>query len=232
MTASEKEREKRMAKKMEKSWMTYLGGYKTSLLTGLLTATIGVLMLSHGFSESWAWEIAKSVITIDGIILGFTIIGVTLFSSERIYSTSRMVDIFKEHFVDFWKELKVMELSNYGKIQRKFASSVESAITDILVVPTSIPACMVSLVISIAFALSLFGVSDVTVDNIVLKSVFTIALFLSIAFLMIGIYLAIKFTQEFVSQTSRAQMLEAYKKSLETFIKECEDAVAEKKDKE
>ena len=73
LTASEKEREKRMAKKMEKSWMTYLGGYKTSLLTGLLTATIGVLMLSHGFSESWAWEIAKSVITIDGIILGFTI---------------------------------------------------------------------------------------------------------------------------------------------------------------
>ena len=101
MAMNEKELEKRLGRKIEKYFMMYVGGYKSAFLLVIISLSVCSFMLAHGFSESWAWEIAKSIITIDGVILGFTIVGVTLFYSERGYPTSRMVEVFEKHFEDF-----------------------------------------------------------------------------------------------------------------------------------
>ena len=128
------------------------------------------------------------------------------------------------------KQLKVAELSDFREIKRKFVSSVESAFSEIIVVPTSIPACMIYLVASVASALVLFGVSDTTAKNTILKLVFANALVLSVMFLMLGIYLTYKFIGEFIYQASMIEIDKAFEKSLETFSKKLGVTPAKKKE--
>lgn len=213
-----------MEKITEKYVMEYIGGYRTYFLLGLASGVIVLLMLRHEFSESWAWEIAKSIISIDGIILGFTIIGVTLFFSERGYLTSRMAEVFEKLFEDFLKQPRV-EIS-----KSEIVSKVQSALAESLVVPSSIPASMVCLALSIAFALPLFGVSDATA-NTLLEQVFFFPLYLSIYFLILGIYLTYKFIDEFVAIASQIEATKTFEKSLETFMKKLEDMTKKKEKK-
>ena len=222
--------EKRTKKIVEKYWRKYFNR-KSFFLIWFFSFSVSFVALLHGLSESWAWEIAKTIITLDGVILGFTIIGVTLFSSERTRSTSRIVGIFRKHLKDFWKELRVVEVSNSENIKRRFVSSLESAITETFVVPSTLPACMVFLVISIAFALSLFGVSDATLNDIILRDVFKVLFSLSIGFMMLGIFFTFKFMEEIFFTSISIDMTEALEKSLETFIKEGEEFITKQKER-
>lgn len=222
--------EKRRKKIVEKYWREYFSRKSFFLIWGF-SLFVSFVALLHGLSESWAWEIAKTIITLDGVILGFTIIGVTLFSSERTRSTSRIVGIFRKHLKDFWKELRVVEVSNSENIKRRFVSSLESAITEAFVVPSTLPAGMKFLVISIAFALSLFGVSDATLNDIILRDVFKVLFSLSIVFMMLGIYFTFKFMEEIFFTSISIDMTESLEKSLETFIKEGEEFITKQKER-
>jgi len=220
-----------MDKKIKEYFLKYVGGYKSAVLLGFASAIVGLLIHLHGYSESWAWEIAKAIITIDGILLGFIILGATLFFSERGYSTSGMAEVFEKHFEDFWKRLRVVDVSNSEKTTKQFISCVESAVAEIVVVPSSVSTCMICLTLSIAFALSLFGVSDTTANNTTLTLVFSVGIFGSIMFLMIGLYLTYRFIREFVRVAARIEMTEAFEKSLEIFKKKIGDMTTEKKEK-
>lgn len=235
MTVDTKDLQKRMEKKIEKSIRAYIGSWKTALLIGCLSLIVGSLALLHGLSESWASEIAKSIITIDGIILGFTFVGVTFFSPDKSYSMSHIDEIFRKHFEDIWKELKAAETLDRKKIEGIFTSILESAAAEIVVIPTSISMSMISLAISVALALSLFGVSDVTANNFLLELLFSNILILSIGFLMEGIFLTYKFIEQLTSTTFKMQSKKALEKSLENLLsrimKDLEDMNVESKEK-
>jgi ABC-type protease/lipase transport system fused ATPase/permease subunit len=118
----------------------------------------------HPLNESLAQQIATALITVDGLILGFTILGVTVVA-ERGFSIPRMTAIFEEHFKELVDELKVVEASDAKKTAEKLTSSAESAIVDIVWVPSVLFIAMYFLLASLLSALMLFGVSDTTVGD-------------------------------------------------------------------
>jgi len=218
-----KEERKGLQGVAKKSFDAYVGGKKNFLLLTFLSASIVILVTLHGYSENWAWEIAKTIISLNGIIIGFIIVGVTLFFSERGYATRRFTEIVGQHLEDALNNLKVVELSDQEKLKKRFAETLESATAEAAIVPATIPACIYVLSISIGLALSLFGVNDATGNDIILRSIFGLILSLSIGFQVWGIYLTYKFMEDFVVHTFRFEMTEGLKKALEDFTKQVEN---------
>lgn len=97
----------------------------------MLVITVEIVVLGfvalHSSNESLTQQIATAFITIDGLILGFTILGVTVVA-ERGFSIPRMTAIFEKHSKEFIDELKVVEASDAEKTAEKLASTAESAI--------------------------------------------------------------------------------------------------------
>ena len=101
------------ADKKSNYFIQYVGGYRTALFIGVIGGLVGTFIwLSHGMTEKFAHDIATLIVTLDGIILGFTFIGVTLLLSERAHFSYRMVSIFNKHFDDFIKGLKVVDVQD------------------------------------------------------------------------------------------------------------------------
>jgi hypothetical protein len=150
-----KEARKRLENKIRKYLDTYVGGRKRLLLLAFLAAIMITFVNFHGFSESWAWEIAKTIISLNGIILGFIIVGVTLFFSERGYAIQRCTEIFGQHLKDALNNLKVVELSDIEKLKKWFTESIESATAEAIATPSIIPGSIIALSISIGLAFSL-----------------------------------------------------------------------------
>jgi len=97
--------------------------------------------------------------------------------------------------------------------------SLESAFAEIFVPPYSMTASMTFLVVSIVFALTLFGVSDTTIENPILPFIYPFILAFSIAFFIMGVYLAIKFMQNLVSSFLTIEIEKALKEYFEAFEK-------------
>jgi Na+/melibiose symporter-like transporter len=226
-----KESRKRLENKIRKYLDTYVGGRKRLLLLAFLAAIMITFVNFHGFSESWAWEIAKTIISLNGIILGFIIVGVTLFFSERGYAIQRCTEIFGQHLKDALNNLKVVELSDIEKLKKWFTESIESATAEAIATPSIIPGSIIALSISIGLAFSLFGVNDATQNDIMLRSIFSFILSLSISFQVFGIYLTYKFIQDFVKHAFKFEMAKGLKKALEDFTKEVENIETKSKEK-
>ena len=179
----------------------------------LVAFVVLVFVTLHPFSESWAHEIATALITVDGLILGFTILGVTVII-KRGFSTTRMTAIFEKHFKEFINELKVVEASDVKKMAEKIASTAVSALVDILSVPYTLFSAMYFLFASLLLAFMLFGVSDNTVGNPIFVSVFQSVMGLSILFLILGFHLTIKVLQDLTMKTSPKELFKAFEEAI------------------
>lgn len=221
---------KSLQTKIRKSLDVYVGGGKRILLLAFFASFIICLVNLHGFSESLAWEFAKTVISLNGIILGFIIVGVTLFFSERGYTRQRFIEIVGQHLDDALDNLKVKELSDIEKLKERFSESIESALAEAVAVPAIIPGSILTLSVSIGLALSLFGVNDATKDDIFLRTIFGFVLSFSIIFMVFGIYLTYKFIQDFVKHASLFEMTRGLKTALEDFPKKVENIATKNKE--
>ncbi|HUW47611.1 MAG TPA: hypothetical protein VMW36_02570, partial [Patescibacteria group bacterium] len=110
--------------------------FSKSTIASVILVGIGicVFLSLHPFNESLAQQLATALITVDGLILGFTILGVTVII-ERGFSAPRMTAIFEEHLKEFFQELKIVEISDTKKLTEKISSTVESAMIGIISVP-------------------------------------------------------------------------------------------------
>jgi hypothetical protein len=168
----------------------------------------------HPLNASLAQQIATALITVDGLILGFSILGVTIVS-ERGFSITRMSAILKKNFREFIDELKEEEVSGAKKIKEKLASTAESAIFEIISVPSFLFQAMYFLLVSLLSALMLFGVSDdlITAYPIML-SVFSTVLVFSLLFLILGFHLTIKVLQNLTMKTNPKDLLKAFEEAI------------------
>jgi len=191
---SDKERED-LLNKLEKEIGKEFSNLKLIFAIGLVATGIYLLLRLHEFNQIWAWELAKVLITINGLILGFTIVGVTL-SSERPPSEINITKIFSQHVKETISQLKVVELANPKETEKKLHSSLLDAIAEFVFEVYIIPFSMISairfLAVSILFALLLFGISDSTVNNVILREFFGMMMLLSIAYLILGMYYTFK----------------------------------------
>ena len=188
---------------------------RSLLLISVLALAITVLASLHEFNESWAWEIANALITVNGFVLGFTIVGVTLFS-ERAFTRRRMINIFTEYIDDIWKdwkgilkEAKVEEPAIRDKLEKSIRSMLLSAMVDIHVLPLSMLWAVASFLVSIGCALSLFGVSDTTASIPLLREVFWVVFYISIYGLITGIFLIYKGLEDITTRIPRKEIFEA-----------------------
>jgi len=77
----------------------------------------------HPFNESLAQEIATALITVDGLILGFTIVGVTVVT-ERGFSIPRMTTIFEKYLKEFIEEQKVATAFTWSSLRPAVSRAV------------------------------------------------------------------------------------------------------------
>ena len=185
-----------------------------------LISFFGTLVLivtaQHELNEDWAWKLAESLITLNGIILGFSIIALTM-QIERVFPQSRMIKVFEKHLIDFIKELKLGELADSEKIEEKLVSSMDDAVKEIYVIPVWTIVAIFNLVMSTALAISLFGVSDTTSADAVLRNFFHFIAGTSIINLMFGIFATFKSLTGIMMKSFETQVLKSFKTLFEEF---------------
>lgn len=183
--------------------------FASAILVGII---IYAFVILHPFDESLAQRFATALITVDGLILGFTILGVTVVI-ERGFSVTRMTAVFEEHLEKLIHELKVGETSDAKKMTEKLASTVESAMADIISVPTVLFVAMYLLLASLLLAFMLFGFSDTTTNDAIFVSAFRLVVGLSIFFLILGFHLTIKVLQDLTMKTDSKEFLKAFEEA-------------------
>lgn len=205
-----------MSKTTDKSYKKVTKDFlsaSTFALVILVELVVFGLVSLHPLNESLAQQIATALITVDGLILGFTILGVTVVA-ERGFSIPRMTAVFEEHFKKFIDELKVVEASDAEKTAEKLTSSAKSAIVDIIWFPSVLFMAMYFLLASLLTALMLFGVSDTTVSEPLLAAIFQMVMGLSIFFLILGFHSTIQVLKDLTMKTSPKELFKALEEAL------------------
>lgn len=204
-----------MRKTAEKSAEKFFSKSITVKIT-LVVLIVSVFVNLHPFNEGLAQQIATALITVDGLILGFSILGVTVVI-ERGFSATRMTAIFEEHLKEFINELKGVEVSDAEKMKEKLTSIFESATADIVSVPIVLFAAMYSLLASLLTAFMLFGVSDTTAADVIFVLAFKIVLSISIFSLILGFHLTIKVLQDLTLRTNRKKISKAFGEAFQRY---------------
>ena len=190
---------------------------------------IGVVSNLHGMSETWAWEVAKALITINSFVLGFGILGITILArrgfTRAMYRTSveESVNEFFEHLRKIGKGTKE---TAEAYITKEFISAFINPIIEIVMIRTVVLLSMLYVLASIGFAFCLFGVSNTTVNNPLLSGLFSwiycgaITTFLWGAYFVLrGIFSLLNKTTEIETGVASKIFMNALKKKLEDLKK-------------
>lgn len=147
-------------------------------------------------TEAWAWELAKNLITVDGLILGFIIFGATVLSRRSFNKT------LYESTIEEAVDRLLLRASEYEKSKKSLEEWVESEY-----LPTwkraffsygtqqgsmvgSISTSAVLILSSIGLAFCLFGVSDTNMNAWPYQELFLFLYYAAIYCFVTGVYLA------------------------------------------
>ena len=75
----EEEVKRRVIRNVRKRVRERLFSKKMLFLLFLLGMGIGIVGIPTVINQAWAWQVANSLITINGLIIGFSILGLTVF---------------------------------------------------------------------------------------------------------------------------------------------------------
>jgi hypothetical protein len=144
-------------------------------------------------SEERASEIAKALITINGLLIGFTILGITAIS-KRGYTEIIFRGAVEQSANEFATRVehalkKPKEYTKEGSID-KFLSSLFYPFFDVIILQVFLVS-MEYLLVSIGCALCLFGASTEVVGNPLVNSLFSLVYSLSITMFLWGAYFII-----------------------------------------
>ena len=175
----------------EKYKKEVLPSRKTLVILIVIGTAIGAVSSLHGMSEAWAWEVAKALISINGFLIGFSILGITVFSSrgysKAVFRTSaeQSIDELISRLKDLGRNPK--EITKEELIGEMLLSAI-TPFLDVAMIRHVFLSSMESLLVSIGFALFLFGVSTETVNNPFLVILFSLSYSLAIAMFILGAY--------------------------------------------
>lgn len=172
-----------------------LKGFKPSRKMMTLLIVIGIVISAfstyRGISEEWASEVANALITINGILLGFTILGITVFS-KRSYTETMFRKSVEESATEFASHvegiLESLDKTSMKGLEEKFISSLFYPFVDVILLRESFLRSMQLLLVSIGSALCLFGINTDVLSNPFLNFFFRIAYCISISMFLLGTY--------------------------------------------
>jgi hypothetical protein len=204
--------EKALKKSAEKSITELLPWSSTALLVVLVAFAVSVVNL-HPPSEGWFSGVATALVTVDGIILGSIILGVTVIA-ERGLSASLMTPILVQHFESFIENLKVGEVLDSAKLKEKIELAVASALVEITTVPYLLFVAMGCVFASLVIALTLFGFDYGIVSNPLAVMAFKAMLSLSISALVAGFYVTIRVLRDMTTKMDPKKVAKAIEEVL------------------
>lgn len=178
----------RIRKKVRKE---VLPSRKTLVILLVIGWTIGYISSLRGMSEAWAWEVAKALISINGVLIGFSILGITVFSS-RGYSKTVFRTSAEQAIDELFSRLKELGRNpkeiTYEKIIEEILLSAYTPFLDVTMIRHVFLSSMEFFLASIGFALFLFGVSTETMNIPFLEALFFFCYSSAIGMFILGAY--------------------------------------------
>lgn len=172
----------------------FLPSKKTMVMFILIAIMINITSSLRGMSEEWASEVAKALITINGLLIGFAILGITAIS-KRGYTEIMLKEAVEQSANEFVTRVEYVlkEPKEYSKEELidKFLSSWLYPFFDVIVLREAFLLSMEYLLASIGCALCLFGISTEVVGNPLVASLFSLVYSMSILLFLWGAYFII-----------------------------------------
>lgn len=170
---------------------------KAYMLLGLSILFIAFISVSHGITEAWAWEVAKALITINGLVLGFVIFGATILSRGSFAEVSIRKAISRgvEKLVVEAKKQKNNDPTLFTQWLNENGRSIlreplESLFYDIKDLKKYLEISLLLILVSIGLSFCLFGVSPTTASNPTSSYLFFFAFYNSLISFVLGVYIA------------------------------------------
>ena len=180
-----------------------------------------------GISKEWAWEVAKAFISVNGLLIGFIILGMTVFL-RRGYTRALFRKSVEESANEFIGELKDLkkksEKITQKELQERLFSSALYPLMDIPLLRTLFSSSMEWLLISIGFALLLFGVSTETVNNYpILEFLFNAVYVWVITSFLWGVWSMMKGTSTILKRGTEVDTKQSVETVTSIFIRKMEE---------
>jgi hypothetical protein len=197
----------------------------------LLLLSLGVTVISllswESMSRTWALEIAKNLITVNGVVLGFVILGMTLFLRRGLPSK-----IIEESIEKAVQRLQEMIEGTYPPpatiedlMDKEFIPMVLTGPYHVGVFEGAFKLSITLILVSIGFSFCLFGVSDTLLTNTSFKSLFLLSYAFALYFFLAGAYVIFNAMFKMTHLISRSALSKTYElivKRLEKWIAEFE----------
>jgi sterol desaturase/sphingolipid hydroxylase (fatty acid hydroxylase superfamily) len=200
---------------------------RTMIVLLLSSLVVGYISLLHGINESWAWEVGRDLITVDGLIIGFVVLGFT-FIFTRDFTGSIIDGMMKDAMSEFDENIEeYLKKNPNGSSSDFFRNEAFVAVTKPIYqtrqMLNGLKLSFISLVISLALAFFLLGMGDQTnYTQSAFIGAFTISLTLSFFFLLLGTYTILKTLERFAEQSVKSvrsrlisRMMKEVKRKLE-----------------
>lgn len=222
----------RVIRNVEKYAKKYQPSNKILFLVALLGAIIGLVSVPQPINQEWAWQVAGSIITINSLIMGFSILGLTVFS-ERGYSKSIFKKLAEESADNLITDLERLgktqkEVSNKELIERILSNTLHPFI-DIQYLREIMLISMKYSLMSIGCCLLLFGVTPERINDPLLRFTFyavysmAIAMFIWSAYSIIyGISAIVKRSTEINTEQGVNIAMDAFTRKLDELRKKSE----------
>lgn len=217
----------KVTKDLEKA---FLPSRKTQVAFILIGVAIGYVSTFCGMSEEWASEVAKALITINGLVIGFTILGITVFSkrgySEAIFRKS--VEQSASRFINYVQDLEKEFTAE--QLKEKFLSSLIYPFFDVIMLREVFSGSIKCSLISIGFALCLFGVSTEAVSNPLIEFLFVFVYSLSISTFIWGAYYIIYCVRAILEKATEYDTKQQFEIAIDAFERKVRDLKKELQD--
>lgn len=162
----------------------------------ILLATICIALISrfHGITEAWAWEVAKTLITVNGLVLGFILFGAATLSRRSF--TQVLYESMIEETVNKLL-IRAAEYEKSGKtleewVEKEYEPTWSQAFYDYGYKLGSfigtLNLSLIMILVSISCSFCLFGFSNTNIGNTIVYELFSLIYYLAIYFFIAGVY--------------------------------------------
>jgi hypothetical protein len=210
----------------------HLPSKKMLFLFFLLGMGIGLVSVPTVINQAWAWQVANSMITINGLIIGFSILALTVFLrrgySENLFK--KLAEESSDNLVTDFKRLREnpQKISN-EELMTGFVSNVMYPFVDVAIFRGAILISMLCSLVSIGSCLMLFGVSPERMSNPLSQWLFVSIYGFAISMFIYSAYYVFHGVSAIAEKATEMRTEEGYKiasevlkRKLDEFIKENE----------
>jgi len=197
----------------------------------LVLLCIGVSVISlvswESMSRTWALEVAKDLITVNGVVLGFVILGMTLFLRRGLPSK-----IIEESIEKAVQRLQEMKEGTYPPpatledlMEKEFIPIILTGPYHVGIFEGAFKLSTTFILVSIGLSFCLFGVSDTLLASLNFKSLFLLFYAFALYFFLAGAYVIFNAMFKLTRLISRSALNKTYElimKRLDKWIEEFE----------